>query len=63
MKNYFKNKKILVAGESGLLGTNLMAKLINLKAKVTGSYFTKIKEKKYKHLLLIFPLIIGSKNI
>lgn len=63
MKNYFKNKKILVAGGSGLLGANLMAKLINLKAKVTGSYFTKIKEKKYKHLLLIFPLIIGSKDI
>ena len=62
MKNYFKNKKILVAGGSGLLGTNLMAKLINLKAKVTGSCFTKIK-KKYKHLLLIFPLIIGSKDI
>jgi len=52
-----------VAGGSGLLGANLMAKLINLKAKVTGSYFTKIKEKKYKHLLLIFPLIIGSKDI
>lgn len=63
MKNYFENKKILVAGRSGLLRTNLMAKLINLKAKVTGSYFTKIKEKKYKHLLLIFPLIIGSKDI
>ena len=63
MKNYFKNKKILVAGGSGLLGANFMAKLINLKAKVTGSYFTKIKEKKYKHLLLIFPLIIGSKDI
>jgi FlaA1/EpsC-like NDP-sugar epimerase len=62
VKNYFKNKKILVAGGFGLLGTNLMAKLINLKAKVTGSYFTKIKEKKYKHLLLIFPLIIGSKD-
>ena len=63
MKNYFKNKKILVAGGSGLLGTNLMAKLINLKAKVTGSYFTKIKEKKYKHLLQICPLIIGSKDL
>ena len=63
MKNYFKNKKILVAVGFGMLGTNLMAKLINLKAKVTGSYFTKIKEKKHKHLLLIFPLIIGSKDI
>ena len=52
-----------MAGESGLLGTNLMAKLINLKAEVTGSYFSKIKEKKYKHLLQIFPLIIGSKDI
>ena len=50
MKNYFENKKILVAGRSGLLRTNLMAKLINLKAKVTGSYFTKIKEKKYKKI-------------
>ena len=49
MKNYFKNKKILVAGGFGLLGTNLMAKLINLKAKVTGSYFTKIKKNKHQN--------------
>ena len=45
MKNYFKNKKILIAGGSGLVGTNLLIKLIGLKAKVEASYNTKIQSK------------------
>ena len=47
MKNYFKNKKILIAGGSGLVGTNLLIKLIGLKAKVEASYNTKIQAKEH----------------
>jgi len=46
MKNLFKNKKILVAGGSGLVGTNLLIRLIKLESKVLASYKTKVKEKK-----------------
>ena len=48
MKNFFKNKRVLIAGGSGLVGTNLTRKLLDLKAKVTSSYFTKIREKKLR---------------
>ena len=47
MKNYFKNKKILIAGGSGLVGTNLLIKLIDLKAQVEASYNTKIQAKEH----------------
>ena len=36
MKNFYKNKRILVAGASGFVGTNLIKKLLSLKANVTG---------------------------
>jgi FlaA1/EpsC-like NDP-sugar epimerase len=44
MKNLFKNKRILVAGGSGLVGTNLLIKLIELKSKVIASYKSRIQE-------------------
>jgi len=47
MKNYFENKKILIAGGSGLVGTNLLIKLIDLKAQVEASYNTKIQAKEH----------------
>lgn len=37
-KNFYKNKKILVAGASGFIGTNLIRKLSALGANVVGSY-------------------------
>ena len=52
MKNLFKNKRILVAGGSGLVGTNLLIKLIELKSKVIASYKSRIQEKKTKKILL-----------
>jgi GDP-L-fucose synthase len=48
MKNLFKDKKILVAGGSGLVGTNLLIKLIELKSKVIASYKSRIQEKKLR---------------
>lgn len=45
---YYKNKKILIAGGSGLVGTNLFLRLIKLSKNVTASYFSKIQIKKYK---------------
>ena len=48
MINQFKNKKILIAGGSGLVGTNLTIKLIELKSKVTSSFYSKIQNKKLK---------------
>ena len=39
MINYYKNKKILIAGGSGLVGSNLNNKLLNFKSKVIASYF------------------------
>ena len=37
--NFFKGKKILVAGSSGFVGTHLTKKLSGLGANVLGSYF------------------------
>lgn len=37
--NFFKGKKILVAGSSGFVGTHLTKKLSSLGANVVGSYF------------------------
>ena len=41
---YYKNKKILIAGGSGLVGTNLFLRLIKLSKNVTASYFSKIQK-------------------
>lgn len=68
MKNLFKNKRILVAGGSGLVGTNLLIKLIKLKSKVTASYKSEIQEKKLKKYYYKFDFtkikdcILSTKN-
>jgi GDP-L-fucose synthase len=68
MKNLFKNKRILIAGGSGLLGTNLLIKLIELKSKVIASYKSKIQEKKLKKYYYKFDFtkikdcILATKN-
>ena len=36
MKNFYKNKRILVTGASGFVGTNLIKRLLSLKVNVTG---------------------------
>ncbi len=36
MSNFFKNKKVLVTGASGFIGTNLLNKLVDLGAHVRG---------------------------
>lgn len=45
---YYKNKKIFIAGGSGLVGTNLLMKLIKITKNVRASYNTKIQNKKIK---------------
>lgn len=45
---YYKNKKIFIAGGSGLVGTNLLLKLLKINKKVRASYNTKIQNKKIK---------------
>ena len=42
--NFYKGKKILVAGASGFIGTHLAKKLIKLGAYVIGTYHKKIPE-------------------
>lgn len=39
-RNFFKDKKILVAGATGFIGTHLTKKLYDLDAKITGSYLS-----------------------
>ena len=46
---YYKNKKILIAGGSGLVGTNLFLRLIKLSKNVTASYFSKNTNKNTKN--------------
>ena len=41
---FFKNKKILIAGGSGFVGSNITNKLIKLKSNVTASYFSSKKK-------------------
>ena len=48
MHKIFHNKKILIAGGSGLVGTNLTEYLVKEKANITSSFFSKIKNKKLK---------------
>jgi len=68
MKNLFKNKRILVAGGSGLVGTNLLIKLIELKSKVIASYKSRIQEKELRKYYCKFDFtkmtdcILATKN-
>ena len=50
MKNFYKNKRILVTGGSGMIGSSLVKKLSNLGAKVTVASleFNKSLPKKVK---------------
>ena len=48
MRKFLNNKAILIAGGSGLVGTNLAQELKNINARFTASYFSKIKEKSLK---------------
>ena len=45
---FYKNKKIFIAGGSGLVGTNLLIKLISISKDVKASYNNKIQNKKFK---------------
>ncbi len=45
---FYKNKKIFIAGGSGLVGTNLLIKLISMSKNVNASYNNNIQIKKYK---------------
>ena len=51
MHKIFNNKKILIAGGSGLVGTNLTEYLVKEKVNITSSFFSKIKNKKLKNEL------------
>ena len=53
MTNFFKNKKVLVAGGAGFIGTNLILKLLEHGAKVNATIHKKppqIKNKKVKFI-------------
>ena len=45
---FYRNKKIFIAGGSGLVGTNLLIKLMSMSKKVNASYNKNIQIKKYK---------------
>ena len=45
---YYKNKKIFIAGGSGLVGTNLLIRLIKFNKNTKASYNSKIQNKKLK---------------
>lgn len=45
---FYRNKKIFIAGGSGLVGTNLLIKLIDMTKDVKASYNNNIQNKKYK---------------
>tara|TARA_B100000029_G_C17464787_1_gene919844 strand:+ start:305 stop:1270 length:966 start_codon:yes stop_codon:yes gene_type:complete len=45
---FYRNKKIFIAGGSGLVGTNLLIKLISMSKKVNASYNNNIQIKKFK---------------
>ena len=46
--SFFKNKRVLIAGGTGFIGTNQVKKLLKLGAKVT-SLSLKRKKKKITH--------------
>ena len=41
MTNYFKSKKVLVAGGAGFVGVNLISRLLNLGANVMATLHLK----------------------
>ena len=43
MKEFYKNKKVLIAGSTGFIGRNLVNKLCDLGANVTATYFNQKK--------------------
>lgn len=45
---YYKNKKILIAGGSGLVGTNLLIYLSKINKNVVASFYSKIQNRHYK---------------
>lgn len=45
---FYKNKKILIAGGSGLVGTNLFLELIKFNKKITASYYKSKPKNKFK---------------
>ena len=61
----FKNKKILILGGSGFVGTNLIIKLLKYKCKIISTYNTKkqkIKKNKNIKFLKIDLLKNSEKN-
>jgi GDP-L-fucose synthase len=70
LKNFYKNKNILVTGASGFIGTNLIKRLLSLQANVTGVLhkqkpqlrFDKVKYLK-KDLTIKKNCLVVCKNI
>tara|TARA_A100001011_G_scaffold338222_1_gene368898 strand:+ start:198 stop:1157 length:960 start_codon:yes stop_codon:yes gene_type:complete len=50
MIQFFKNKKILIAGGSGFVGTNLIKELSKYNCKLKATYLKKKKIKKFKNV-------------
>ena len=51
--NFFKNKRILVTGASGFVGTNLIQRLVKCGAQVTGIIYKKPIQKKFRKVKYI----------
>ena len=52
-KNFYKGKKILIAGASGFIGTHLTKKLSDLGANITGSYLNRMPNQELPNVKFI----------
>ena len=59
MKNFFKNKKVVVAGGSGFVGTNLLIRIKKECTNLSANYF---ESKKFKRVQGVKYLKLDLKN-
>ena len=62
MKNFFKKKKILVAGGSGFLGKNFLIKLSKFKCNLKATYLNNNKLIKKKNIKYVRANLLNKKD-